>query len=169
MKTGKKADPVEIFPQGKTRDGLGKMANVSGRTYEKGVEILKKAPKKEIEKVKNGDKSISKLHREIVKKEKKTKLQRVIKKQQVILPKTVQLYNKKFQDVKIALGSVSLIFTDPLYHDEFLSLYKDLAKQAFKVLRDNGSLLCYIGQKNIVKIIAMMGIRKNPNIINLVD
>ena len=77
-------------------------------------------------------------------------------KKQVNLPKSIQLHNKKFQELKIKNNTVSLIFTDPPYHDKFIHLYDDLGKQASLVLRDGGSLVTYVGQGNIGKVINMM-------------
>jgi len=74
----------------------------------------------------------------------------------VNLPKNVMLYNQEFQSAPIANNSVSLIFTDPPYHDKYLYLFKDLAIHASKVLRNGGSLVTYVGQGNIGKIINMM-------------
>jgi len=82
--------------------------------------------------------------------------QEEIKKIQVNLPNTVQLHNQEFQSASIPDHSISLIFTDPPYHDKYLHLYKDLAIQASKVLRDGGSLVCYVGQGNIGKVINLM-------------
>lgn len=143
-------------PLGKIRDVLGKKADVSGRTYEKGTTVLEKASKGDIDKINNGDKTITKVYREIKKEEKKEKRHKELKKLQVNLPDTITLYNQPFQKVSIKDNSVSLIFTDPPYHDKYLNLYKDLAKQAVAVLREGGSLVTYVGQGNIGKVINMM-------------
>ena len=44
-----KTDPMEKFPQGTTRDTLGAMAGVSGKTYEHATTVLDKAPEPVIE------------------------------------------------------------------------------------------------------------------------
>jgi len=77
-------------------------------------------------------------------------------KKQVKLPKTISLHNKPFQKLKIKPGSVSLIITDPPYHEKYLYLFKDLAKQAMEVLKDGGVLLTYVGNFNMGKIINTM-------------
>ncbi|MCE2506394.1 MAG: ParB N-terminal domain-containing protein [Nitrosopumilaceae archaeon] len=147
---------VEIFPQCKTRDKLGEKANVSGRTYVKGTTVLDKASEDDIKKINSGEKTISKVYRDLNKNKKREERQEEIKKIQVNLPDTVTLYNLEFQSVSVPPNSVSLIFTDPPYHDKFLHLYEDLAKQASKVLREGGSLVCYVGQGNILKVGNMM-------------
>lgn len=43
MLAGKSA-PMEKFPQGTSRDTLGEMAGVSGKTYEHATTIIDKAP-----------------------------------------------------------------------------------------------------------------------------
>lgn len=79
-----------------------------------------------------------------------------IKETQVVLPKTITLHNMEFQNVSIKDNSVSLIFTDPPYHDKFLPLFEDLAKQAGRVLKDGGSLMTFVGQTNIPQICNFM-------------
>jgi 16S rRNA G966 N2-methylase RsmD len=147
---------VEIFPQGKTRDKLGKKAHVSGRTYEKGTIVLDKASEKDIQKINNGEKTISKVYHELNKNKKREERQDEIKKIQVNLPEKVTLYNQEFQTAPVAPNSVSLIMSDPPYHEKYLYLYDDLAKYAVKVLREGGSLICYAGHYAIGKIINMM-------------
>jgi len=143
-------------PSGKTRELLGKKAHVSGSTYEKGTIVLDQAPKEDIEKINSGEKTISKVYRDLNKNKKREERQEEIKKIQVNLPDTVTLHNLEFQSVPVSPNSVSLILTDPPYHDKFLHLYEDLAKQASTVLREGGSLVCYVGQGNILKVGNMM-------------
>ena len=51
---------------------------------------------------------------------------------------------------------MSLIITDPPYHEKDLGLYADLTVHASRVLREGGSLLCYVGHYAIGKIIKVM-------------
>lgn len=118
--------------------------------------IIKKGTKEEIESLENGSENINKIYKVIKKREKKEERQKAIKQLQVNLPNTVQLYNKPFQEIEIKENSIGLIFTDPPYEEAQLSLYKDLAKQASKVLRDGGSLLCYSGHFCIDRVIEYM-------------
>ena len=43
-------------------------------------------------------------------------------------------------------GCVDLIFTDPPYDKETVPLYEDMAREAARILRPGGSLICYFGQ-----------------------
>lgn len=138
-----------------------KVAKETGKhrdTVSKARQILEKASdktKQDLREGKDGT-SINKVYKKIKKQEKKQKRQEQIKKIQVHLPENVQLFNQPFQQNKIKDNSVSLIFTDPPYTKEYLYLYEELAKQAIRVLKDGGSLLCYIGHYAIGIIIPMM-------------
>lgn len=146
----------EIFPEGQRRDKLGEKAQVSGRTYDKGATILDKASPTDIDKINNGQMTISKVYRNITNNEKKSARHAEIKELQVNLPETVTLHNQEFQSAPIPDNSVSLILTDPPYHEKYLYLYDDLGRHAAKVLRNGGSLICYAGHYAIGKIINMM-------------
>jgi len=92
-----------------------------------------------------------------LKKLKKSRERKVaLEKTQVNLPESVQLHNKEFQKVIIEGNSVSLIMTDPPYHEKYLHLFEDLAVHASRVLRPGGSLLTYVGHGNIIKVGNMM-------------
>jgi len=52
--------------------------------------------------------------------------------------------------------SVDLIFTDPPYADENVSDYGDLAKEAARVLKTNGSLIVYAGHHALPEIFKAM-------------
>jgi DNA modification methylase len=48
--------------------------------------------------------------------------------------------------LKLKASSVDLIFTDPLYAEKSLWIYKDLATMANRLLKPGGSLITYISQ-----------------------
>lgn len=54
-----KADPMEKLPHGTSRDTLGTIAGVSGRTYEHAVEVLDKAPQAVLDAVRKNELSIN--------------------------------------------------------------------------------------------------------------
>jgi len=145
-----------ITTPSKVRDELGSKANVSGRQYEKGKKILQTNNEDLISNVNSGSKTINKAYHEITRQEKREKHQSEIKKIQVKLPENVQIYNKPFQELNIKDNSISLIITDPPYAEKDLYLYQDLAKQAARVLRDGGSLMCYAGHFCIDRVMEYM-------------
>ena len=57
---------------------------------------------------------------------------------------------------KIPDGSVDLIFTDPPYDRETLPLYGEMAEIAANKLVDGGSLICYLGQYQMDKVLQLM-------------
>ena len=138
----------------KTAEEIG----VSRGTFERAKKVIKKAPEEIKQKLREGNPhtSISKEYQLIQKNEKKTKRQEEIKKFQVNLPEKVTLHNTEFQKVFIEGNSVSLIITDPPYHEKDLNVYDDLAVHASRVLREGGSLLCYVGHFAIGKVISMV-------------
>jgi len=144
--------------KGKATQIVAKQIGMSGTTFERAKKIIEKAPEEIKKKLRTNDAntSISKEYKNIVKAEKKEKRQDQIKELQVHLPEKVTLHNSEFQKIFIEGNSVSLIITDPPYHEKDLHLYNDLAVHASRVLREGGSLLCYAGQFAIHKVIGMM-------------
>ena len=74
-------------PSSKSRDELGAMAGVSGKTYEHATAILDKAPEEVIQAVRKGDMSINKAYTDMKKAERKAERQAVIT-EQLSKPKT---------------------------------------------------------------------------------
>ena len=60
------------------------------------------------------------------------------------------------QSKSIPNDSIDLIFTDPPYTSEYLPLYNDLAVVADNVLKDEASLVTYVGHYAIPKVIEIM-------------
>lgn len=54
-------------------------------------------------------------------------------------------------------GCVDLIFTDPPYDKETVPLYEDMAREAARILRPGGSLICYLGQYATAEVCGLMG------------
>ena len=144
--------------KGKSSEIVAKKLGMSGTTFERAKKIIEKAPEEVKKRLRENDirTSITKEYQNLVKTEKKAIRQEKIKELQVNLPEKVTLHNTEFQKVFIEGNSVSLIITDPPYHEKDLHLYNDLAIHASRVLRDGGSLLCYAGQFAIHKVIGMM-------------
>ena len=152
-------DPIgSDEPRGKARDIVAKNIGVSGTTFERARKIIEEAPEEVKKRLRENDirTSITKEYKNLIKADKKEKRQEQIKKLQINLPDKVTLHNSEFQKVFIEGNSVSLIITDPLYHEKDIQLYDDLAVHASRVLRDGGSLLCYAGHFAIGRIISMV-------------
>lgn len=128
----------------------------SGEQLRKILKIDEQASENVKQQLREGKTTINKEYHQIRKQEKREIRQDEIKNLQVNLPDTVTLYNQEFQSAPVPENSVSLIMTDPPYHEKYLHLYKDLAKHASKVLREGGSLMCYAGHYAIGTIINMM-------------
>jgi len=143
-------------PKGQSRNIVAKQVGLSGSTFERSRKIIENAsePVKQI--LRDGKSTISKEYQKIQKDEKKNIRQEEIKKHQVILPEKVTVHNTEFQKVFIEGNSVSLIITDPPYHEKDLHLYEDLAVHASRVLREGGSMVCYVGHYAIGKVISTM-------------
>jgi ParB-like chromosome segregation protein Spo0J len=144
--------------KGKATEIVAKTIGVSGTTFVRARKIMEQAPEEIKKRLRANDPrtSITKEYQNIVKAEKKEKRQEEIKELQVNLPEKVTLHNTEFQKVFIEGNSVSLIITDPPYHEKDLHVYADLAVHASRVLREGGSLLCYVGHYAIGKIIPMI-------------
>ena len=54
-------------------------------------------------------------------------------------------------------GCVDLIFTDPPYDKETVPLYEDMAREAARILRPGGSLICYLGQYATADVCHLVG------------
>lgn len=103
-----------------------------------------------ITKIVNGEAQTVKEAKQVVKREtlaEKAKL--------VILPPDTQLLHGDFREVgnQIADNSVSLIFTDPPYHEQYLMLWSDLGSFAARVLKPGGILLSYSGQSFLPQVL----------------
>jgi len=140
----------------RARDVVAKQIGVSGTTFERSKKIIENAPEQVKQVLRDGKSSISKEYQKLRKDEKKTIRQEEISKHQVILPENATLHNEPFQNIFIEGSSVSLIISDPPYHEKDLLLYQDLAVHASRVLREGGSLLCYTGHYAIGRVITMM-------------
>lgn len=54
-------------------------------------------------------------------------------------------------------GCVDLIFTDPPYDKAAVQLYGDMAREAKRILRPGGSLICYLGQYATAEVCRLVG------------
>jgi ParB-like chromosome segregation protein Spo0J len=58
----------------------------------------------------------------------------------------IKIEHSDFRKLELQPGSVDMIFCDPPYPKDFLSLYSDLSEVAARVLKPGGILMAYAGQ-----------------------
>ena len=127
-------------------------------TYLKGREIIKKTAEDIKDQLRKGKVKIDKVYRELQRQEKK---QEFINTESFLeFPKnSVKLSQGDFMEKSnecISDGSIDLLFTDPPYGFEYLTLYDNLAQLAVRVLKNGGSLVTYVGNYSIPQIIDKM-------------
>lgn len=133
-----------------------KEIGIAATTFMRAKKIINTASELTKDKLRSGSTTINKEYQILRKDEKRAIRHEEIKNIQVSLPENVTLHNSEFQKVFVEGNSVSLIFTDPPYHEKYLHLYESLAVHASRVLREGGSLICYVGHYAIGKVINMM-------------
>jgi DNA methylase len=76
----------------------------------------------------------------------------------VVLPQHLQLLHGDFMTVgsQIADNSVSLVFTDPPYHEKHLDLWSNLGQFAARVLKPGGLLVAYSGQAFLFSVLSRL-------------
>jgi DNA modification methylase len=145
--------------KGRVIDILARQANVSPMTYVKGREILRKASNEAIQRLRNDQAKIDKVHQSLRSEEKKRQIILQTKKLSgKPLPSRCKLHHGDFREKcpELADRSVDLIFTDPPYAKDFLILYCELAKVAARILKDGGSIVTYCGQDLKLQVMEFM-------------
>jgi 16S rRNA G966 N2-methylase RsmD len=145
--------------KGRVIDILARQAHVSPMTYVKGREILRKAPNEDIQRLRNDQAKIDKVHKALKNEEKRQQL--ILQTEKLrgkLLPSSYKLHYGDFRKkcTELADRSVDLIFTDPPYATEFLPLYHELANVAGRILKDGGSIVTYCGQELKPQVIESM-------------
>jgi DNA modification methylase len=147
-------------PLGRVNDVISKEVGLSRTTYQRGETVFREAQKIWNEQVRTGKISINKgysLHKRNLKKEALLKSIEVANDRisesnpQLVQGDFVEMYGEFIED-----NSIDLIFTDPPYGKEWISLYEDLAKVASRVLKIGGSLVTYVGHCVIPDVIHYM-------------
>ena len=127
-------------------------------TYFKGREIIKKAPEELKDQLRKRKVKIDKAYGLIQKQQKKQEL--INAKPILDFPKdSIKLFHGDFIEKSkefVADNSIDLLFTDPPYASEYLSLYDNLAQLAQRVLKNGGSLITYAGNYAIPQIVDMI-------------
>lgn len=140
---------------------VAKKHGISDNTLRKGIEILDMVEKgdeevkKAWEKAKAGKLSVNRVYT-LVKRKKIEK--EVNKENNVAIPLEIKIIHGDFREKLRELpdNSISLIFTDPPYGQEYISLYEDLAKIAAQKLKPGGSLIAFCGHYALPKLLPAM-------------
>ena len=144
---------VKDEDKGRVIDIVSKQCDLSSMTYHRAKIIIENASENVKDKLRNKKTSISKEYQKIKRDKKRQELFSQIN--------NTENYNKAFNNndlYKIYHGdfielqneilednSIDLIFTDPPYGKESLSLYEELAKLATRVLKPGGSIVFLVG------------------------
>jgi predicted methyltransferase len=137
-----------------TKKEVAKAANVSHDTVAK-VKRIEEATSdglvsdETIGKLRSGEISINHVDKEI--KKQRAEVRAVEKKKEAAAAGFLDGDIVRLGDFRTILpsipdGCVDLIFTDPPYDKETVPLYEDMAREAARILRPGGSLICYLGQ-----------------------
>lgn len=78
--------------------------------------------------------------------------QKVIEAEVITLPTSVRIEHVGVGDLEVEENSVSLIFTDPPYPEEFLGAWHELAVFAQHALKPGGLLVAYSGQYHLPSV-----------------
>ena len=159
-------EAFELCTLGRVNEKIAKDSGVSARQVSKIETILEKADSKLKDRVLNGTTKIDKAYKQIKNGERRVNL---IAETKLSCAAAAEDNNFSFSNrIKLLQGdmrklaydaelipdnSIDLIFTDPLYHREYLPLYTNLAEVADRVLKDGGSLVTYIGQYALPEIL----------------
>lgn len=142
-----------------TRKELAKSAGVGERTFDAGKLVLEAAAsgeisEDEVERIRRKETSIHRVAKNI--KEKRQSKQRQDQRKEAAEKAEPTFFDNihvgDFRDHadKVKDGSLSLIFTDPPYDKKASAMLPGLAQFAASKLCDGGSLICYIGQTQMV-------------------
>ena len=154
----------ELSPM-ETREEVARAANVSSNTVAK-VKRIEVATSDglvshaTIRKLQSGDISINHVDKQI--KKQRAEVRAVEKKKDAAASGVLDGSIVRLGDFRTILpsipdGCVDLIFTDPPYDKETIPLYEDMAREAARILRPGGSLICYLGQYATPEICNLVG------------
>jgi predicted methyltransferase len=157
--------PKKSAEQIETRQEIAKVANVSHDTVAK-VKRIEEATSEglvsdaTIGKLRSGEISINHVDKEI--KKQRAEVRAVEKKKEAAAAGVIDGDIVRLGDFRTILpsipdGCVDLIFTDPPYDKETVPLYEDMAREAARILRPGGSLICYLGQYATADVCRLVG------------
>ena len=148
-------------PLGRVNDEIGRRVGAGKETVRKVELLLKIAPEELLNKLRSNSESINGAYNKIIKEQIRHELT-IKAASKAITAKAncntrFELINGDFRQVKeISDNSVDLVFTDPPYEGDYLTIYDDLAKFANRNLVEDGSLVTYLIQSELPTIIRYM-------------
>jgi ParB-like chromosome segregation protein Spo0J len=162
---------------GKVSEVIAKRTGLSPRTYERVKKIIEEGPEEVKEKLRSNKTTIFKEYEKI---QRDRKRQELLSKLSNVRSDTI---SNKNDNCKLLLGdfieqsqkeiadsSVDLILTDPSYGEQYLPLYRELAKLADRVLKPGGSLVFLVGHiilDPVIRIFNEFSLTNNTNRPNL--
>lgn len=166
--------PEPEWKRGDTRDKVGAAVGMSGRTYEKAKEVVDAAESKpetfgdlpELMDTKGVDRAFKEVRQrqrrleriEIAAAVESKRAESILLERETWWSKNITLLHGDFRTLsdEIADESVDLVFTDPPYNEDAIPLYGDLARIAARILKPNGSLICYVGHYALPDVLPLM-------------
>lgn len=143
-------------PLGRVNIELGRDIGVSHDTIHKVETILKKAPSEVLGKCRTGTETINHAFKSVQKEEIRQNL--VSQTPAISFPDGIKIANKDFVEYakNIPDESIDLIFTDPPYDGKSIPIYSELGNVAQRVLKPGGSLVTYVGQYVLPRIMNLL-------------
>ena len=161
---GKAKNTSENFSEvikGETDTKVAKAVGMSAPTYRKAAAVVaaaEKEPEKYAHLVEEMDKNgkVDRSHKKMMKDQRREKAIEAAKKASAAIKASVHCLDFRNTADLIKSDSVDLVFTDPPYAEESISLYKDVAAFAARVLRPGGWCLTYSGHSFLPQIFNLM-------------
>jgi ParB-like chromosome segregation protein Spo0J/DNA modification methylase len=162
--------------KGRTSEVVSKKNDLSPKTYQRARTIIENGSEEIKEKLRNNKTTISKEYDKIRRDQKREELISQMNsnngnnKTEINNVKLICNDFSKIDSETIPDNSIDLIFTDPPYGKEYLSLYEEVAKLAVRVLKPGGSLVFLVGHiilDQVIKIFDEFSLNKHNNSKNL--
>ena len=164
--------------KGKTAEIVSKKVGMSSsRNYYRAKTIIEKASEEIKEKLRYTNTTT--IFKECEKIEKDRKREELLSKFDIQSKKDINSLNSNYKlfhgdfielQKEIPDSSIDLIFTDPPYGKEYLSLYQELSRLALRVLKPGGSIVFFVGHiilDQVIRIFYDFSLNNNTNNLGL--
>lgn len=154
MLSGRTLGPNE--PRGKTEQIIADRIGVTRSTYHRAKKVIENGSEEIKQKLRDGKSSITSEYKQIDRFQKRDEL--INQTPKIDLPQGCKLYHGDFQEIakNIPDNTVDLIFTDPSYRNKDLQLYETLGIIAYRLLKEGGSLVTFVGEYNLPKCLQLI-------------